>query len=326
MKRLIYQNKIFTRYDYASENEFEKLIIQYAKEIFGINYVYIDIKKKIGVDNILAIPDGYLIDFSFESDPRLYIIENELAKHDPYKHIGQQLLKFAISYKASGRDIKKFLLSNIFKDESQVKIVKKGLKKAGYRNSDEMLDDLIFEKPVAAIVLIDEVTPELEKVLNQLTMNTDIIEFQTYECGNETIHKFTPFQQEIRSLLELKDKKIKAEELDTIVVPANEDGFNEVFRGENCWYQIRITSSMLERIKYIAGYQTAPISAITYYAEVKKIEKYKDTNKFIVYFKDKAKRIGPIKLQKKSKGFAPQSFRYTSFKKLIKAKTLGEDF
>ena len=326
MKRLIYQNKIFTRHDYASENEFEKLIIQYSKEIFGINSVYIDIKKKIGVDNILTIPDGYLIDFSFESDPRLYIIENELAKHDPYKHIGQQLLKFAISYKASGRDIKKFLLSNIFKDESQVNIVKKGLKIAGYRNSDEMLDDLIFEKPVASIVLIDEVTPELEKVLNQLAMNTDIIEFQTYECGNETIHKFTPFQQEIRSLPELKGKTIKPEELDTIVVPANEDGFNEVFLGENCWYQIRITSSMLERIKYIAGYQTAPISAITYYAEVKKIEKYKDTNKFIVYFKDKAKRIGPIKLPKRSKGLVPQSFRYTSFKKLIKAKTLGEVF
>lgn len=326
MKRLIYENKIFTRHDYASENEFEKLIIQYSKEIFGINSIYIDIKKKIGVDNILTIPDGYLMDFSFESDPRLYIIENELAKHDPYKHIGQQLLKFAISYKASGRDIKKFLLSNIFKDESQVKIAKKALKIAGYRNSDEMLDDLIFEKPVASIVLIDEVTPELEKVLNQLAMNTDIIEFQTYECGNETIHKFTPFQQEIRSPPELKGEKIKPEELDTIVVPANEDGFNEVFLGENCWYQIRITSSMLERIKYIAGYQTAPISAITYYAEVKKIEKYKDTNKFIVYFKDKAKRIGPIKLPKRSKGLVPQSFRYTSFKKLIKAKTLREVF
>lgn len=326
MKRLIYQNKIFTRYDYASESEFEKLIIQYLKEIFGINSVYIDIKKKIGVDNILTIPDGYLIDFSFETDPRLYIIENELARHDPYKHIGQQLLKFAISYKASGRNIKKFLLGNILKDESQVKIVKKSLKKAGYRNSDEMLDDLIFEKPIAAIVVIDEITPELEKVLTQLTLNTDIIEFQTYECGNEKIYKFTPFQQEIRNLVELKDKKVTVEELDTIVVPANEDGFNEVFLGENCWYQIRITSSMLDRIKYIAGYQTAPISAITYCAEVKKIEKYKDTNKFIVYFKDKAKRIGPITLPEKSKGLVPYSPRYTAYRKLKKAKTMSDIF
>ena len=326
MNRLICNNKIFSRYDYSSESEFEKLIIQHSKEIFGTNSVYIDIKKKIGVDNILTIPDGYLIDFSFESDPKLYIIENELAKHDPYKHIGQQLLKFAISYKASGRNIKKFLRANIYKDESKNKLVKKGLKNAEYRNIDEMLDELIFEKPVAAIVVIDEITPELEKVLTQLTLNTDIIEFQTYECGKETIHKFTPFQQEIRTFVELKDKKINVEELDTIVVPANEDGFNEVFLGENCWYAIRISSSMLERIKYIAGYQTAPVSAITYYAEVKKIEKYKDSNKFIVYFKDKAKRIGPIKLPKISKGLVPQAPRYTSFKKLAKAKTLRDIF
>ena len=117
-------------------------------------------------------------------------------------------------------------------------------------------------------------------------MKTDIIEFQTYICEEEQIHKFTPFQQEIRSIVESKRPRVKIEELDTIVVPANEEGFNEVFLGENCWYQIRISSSMLERIRYIAGYQTAPISAITYYAEVKKIEKYKDSNKFIVYFKD----------------------------------------
>lgn len=326
MNRLIYQDKLFTRYDYASESEFEKIIIKNSKELFGTNSVYIDVKKRIGVENILTIPDGYLIDFSFESDPRLYIVENELAKHDPYRHIGQQLLKFAISYKASGRDIKKFLLDNILKDETTSKIIKKCFKKAGYRNIDALLEDLIFEKPVSSIIVIDEITPELEKVLTQLTMNTDIIEFQTYECGAERIHEYTPFQQEIRSLVESKSKKVMPEEVDNIVVPANEDGFNEVFLGQNCWYAIRISSSMLDRIKYIAGYQTAPISAITHYAEVKNIEKYKETNKYILYFKDRAKKIDPIKLSKKPKGLVPYSPRYTSFKKLVKAKTLREIF
>ena len=326
MKRLIYQDKLFTSCDYASESEFEKIIIQNSKELFGTNSVYIDVKKRIGVENILTIPDGYLIDFSFESDPRLYIVENELAKHDPYRHIGQQLLKFAISYKASGRDIKKFLLDNILKDETTSKIIKKGFKKAGYRNIDALLEDLIFEKPVSSIIVIDEITPELEKVLTQLTMNTDIIEFQTYECGAEIIHEYTPFQQEIRGVVELKEKKIRPEELDIIVVPANADGFNEIFLGENCWYAIKISSSMIDRIKYIAGYQTAPISAITYYAEVAKIEKYKDTNKYIIYFKEKAKRIGPITLPEKSKGLVPYSPRYTAYRKLKKAKTMSDIF
>jgi len=112
----------------------------------------------------------------------------------------------------------------------------------------------------------------------------------------------------------------------SIVVPANEEGFNRAFLEENAWWAIRISSSMIDRIKYIAGYQTAPISAITYYAEVAKIEKYKDTIKYIVYFKDPAKQIGPIKLTAKKKGSAPQAPRYTTFKKLMAAQTLEEVF
>ena len=87
MDRLSYKGKVFTFYEYSKESDFEKDVIDHAKEIFGPKSVYIDIKKKIENDNILTIPDGYLLDFSFEADPRLYIIENELVIHDPYKHI-----------------------------------------------------------------------------------------------------------------------------------------------------------------------------------------------------------------------------------------------
>jgi hypothetical protein len=83
---------------------------------------------------------------------------------------------------------------------------------------------------------------------------------------------------------------------------------------------------MIDRIKYIASYQTAPVSAITYFAEVAKIEKYKDTTKYIVYFKDPAKKIGPIKLTAKKKGSAPQAPRYTTYAKLMAAKALEELF
>lgn len=326
MERIIYDDKLFILYEYSEENEFEKHVIQHTNEIFGPKSVYIGIKKRIGEDNILTIPDGYLIDCSFESDPRLYIIETELVTHDPYKHIGQQLLKFAISYKMSGRNIKSFLLENILNDKSKKAIVEEGFKKAGYRNIDAFMEDIIFEKPVASIVIIDKITSDLENVLNQLTMKTDIIEFQTFISSNEMMHRFTPFQQEIRDFTEGKKPRLKLEELNTIVVPANEEGFNEVFLGQNCWYAIRISSSMVDRIKYIAEYQTAPISAITYYAEVSKIEKYKDTGKYIVYFKDKAKEIGPIKLSVRKKGAAPQAPRYTSIKKLLHAKNLHEVF
>jgi hypothetical protein len=57
---------------------------------------------------------------------------------------------------------------------------------------------------------------------------------------------FTPFQQELRASTERKGRKIKFEDLDTIVVPAREDGFNEVFLGEDCWYKIPMSSSSIE--------------------------------------------------------------------------------
>lgn len=326
MERLIYQDKVFMPYEYSDEAEFEEIILQHAADIFGPKSVLLNIKKKIGEDNIVTIPDGYALDFSFEKDPRLYIVEIELAAHDPYKHIGQQLLRFAISYKLSGRNIKSFLLENIIKDKRKKETVELGLKKAGYRNIDAFLESLIFEKPVAAIVIVDENTDDLGNVLNQLTMKTDTIEFQTFVFKNKRIYRFTPFQQEIRLLTEAKKPRIKIEEIDTIVVPANEEGFKEVFLKQKCWYQIRISNAMIERIKYIAGYQTAPISAITYFAEVARIEKYRNTGKYIVYFKNRARKIGPVKLSNKDKGLAPQAPRYTSFRRLKSAKTIGDVF
>jgi len=91
-------------------------------------------------------------------------------------------------------------------------------------------------------------------------------------------------------------------------------------------------SSKLEPKLYIVenelAYQVLPISAITYVAEVKKIERWKDSSKYILYFTEPAKQIGPIKLIPKPNGKvkALQAPRYTSFELLKKAKNLDEAF
>jgi hypothetical protein len=111
---------------------------------------------------------------------------------------------------------------------------------------------------------------------------------------------------------------------DTVVVPAQEEGFNRVFLGENCWYAIRIGGGMIPKIKYIAAYQTAPVSAITHYAPVERIEPYGDDGKYRLVFSEPAKALDrPIPF-----GAAPQGLmqgpRYTSLAKLQTASNLTD--
>lgn len=53
-------------------------------------------------------------------------------------------------------------------------------------------------------------------------------------------------------------------------------------------------------------YQVAPISAITHYGEVQKIEKYQDTDKYILYLKDIHELKTPIGIGK-NKYLKPQA-------------------
>lgn len=112
---------------------------------------------------------------------------------------------------------------------------------------------------------------------------------------------------------------------DTIVVPAQKEGFEEVFLGEDCWYAIRISGGMLHKIKYIAAYQSQPISAITHAAPVDRIEPYGDGGKYKVVFSEKAKPIGPIPF-----GDAPlgsmQGPRYTSYERLKSVRSVTDLF
>ena len=110
---------------------------------------------------------------------------------------------------------------------------------------------------------------------------------------------------------------------DTIIVPAQKDGFEETFLGEDCWYAIRISGGMLDKIKYIAAYRTQPDSAITHYAPVSRIEPYGEGGKYKVVFSETAKPIGPIPYGDAHPG-AMQSPRYTSFARLQKARKLTD--
>ena len=312
----------FNQYTYSMESEFEKMVVANVDSIFGKDGIYFDIKKLIGKPKKGAtIPDGYYLDLTFHTDPRLYLVEVELNSHDVYGHIGEQILRFGISSEMDKYKMKSLLLSAIQEDSKKQTKLNDFYKHSNFNNNSELLDKVIFDNKPAAIVIIDEATEELYNVMGQLTMTTDVLEAQTYICGTKKLHRFTPFKDEI--LTDVSESE-DADELDTIVVPAREDGFEEEFLKNSRWFAIRISGAMIDKIKFIAAYQVAPVSGITYIAEVDRIEKYNDSNKYIVFFKDgTTQKINKISLGVK-KGQAPQGPRYSSYKAIMNAQTIDD--
>ena len=197
-----------------------------------------------------------------------------------------------------------------------------------------LLEKIVYgEDKFNALVIIDELSDELEKALmSKFKFPVEILTIEKYRSENgDALYRFEPFLSDITHPFPLGDEHsilsaLDPSEIDTIVVPAREDGFESTFLGENRWWSIRMHASMIPKIKYIAAYQVAPISAITYIASVASIDQWKDTNKYVLNFVKPAEKIKPLKLVAKSKVKALYNLRYTSKARLDAAKNLDEAF
>jgi hypothetical protein len=318
------------------EADLEEAVKEVAAELFGPSRIYLDVKKKIGAKGkVNNIPDGYLLDLSSTKAPKLFVVENELACHEPLKHVAVQILEFSLSFETSPLRLKtivKQALKADAKAEAQCSVYASA---NGFDNIDYLLERMINgDNAFNALVIIDELDPQLETALiSRFQFPVEIVTLQRFVSKDGgRLYQFAPFLADVAGADEGgattagKLPPLDPAEIDTIVVPAQEDGFQETFIGEDCWYAIRIHASMIPKIKHIAVYRVAPTSAVTHVAEVKGIEPYKDTGKYIVHFAAPATKIDPIKLVPKSVVKAPYSPRYTSLKRLTAAKDLNEAF
>ncbi len=325
-------DKRYSLEPFDKETDLEKAIDEVSATLFGASRLYLDVKKKIGGKGKVAnIPDAYLIDLSSAREPKLYVVENELAKHEPLKHVAVQILEFSLSFETTPQKVKAIIKERLQATPDALQQCAAYAKKNGFENVDYLLERIIYgDNAFNALVIIDELIPELETVLiSRFQFPVEIVELRRLRCDDgERVYQFEPFLADI-SGGEEGGRKLPAldpSEIDTIVVPAQDEGFEEVFIGEDRWYQIRIHSSMIPKIKHIAVYRVAPTSAITHVAEVQSIEQWKDGSKYVVNFTAPAKKIGPLKLVPKSAVKAPQCPRYTSLSRLKKAHNLNEAF
>src|SRR5215831_4407680 len=298
--------QIFRPFAYEKEADFEADVVRLADQLFGSGSIYVDVKKRIGSD-IVTIPDGYLIDTAEPNAPELFVIENEIVSHDPFKHIGIQMLKFVTSFEEAQRTLRTFLMREIRADRKMLERLESACKQSNSANVDEYLDKAVY-KPFSGLVVIDEARPELHRVLEKINANISVLVLKTFVSDSgEKLHEFDTLYDEFEDEEVVEESRAPSRTpeartvrrdrramSDTIIVPAREEGFQNVFMGENQWYAIRIGAGMKDRLKYIAAYRVTPISAVTHVAEIQEIKPYRDTGKYLVVFKGPAREIGPI--------------------------------
>lgn len=184
-----------------------------------------------------------------------------------------------------------------------------------------------------ALVTIDKLPEELETVLvSKFKFGVEVLTLSRYrnESGDR-IYAFEPFLDDVDAspvskvadALTAGKQTVDPSDIDTIVVPAREEGFQETVLIEDRWYAIRMHSSMIPKIKHLAVYRVAPISAITHVAPVQDIKPWQNTNKYVVNFAEPIEPLKKaIKLVAKGNVKAPQAPRYTSYERLMNANTL----
>lgn len=322
MARIIIKNNEYSLYDFDNEAEFEKAVIENQKYLFGKDSVYVDVKRLIGRGTHRGIPDAFLIDFYDTKKPQLYIVENEIASHDAYSNITEQIARFGASAISSMNQIRNVLITAIEDKPETKKEIEGYLLQTRFKTITE-LALFLTENDIKIVVAINEITADLNLAFNIFKNRPDLVLLQRYISGNDILYFYEPMRDEVEDIEIEKTKTGEAVDFDTVVCAAFEDGFKHAYMENNAWWAIRLSQEAREKLKYLAIYEKAPIAHVSHYAEIDRIEPYKDTGKYILYLENK-KTVKPIKLGTGKKGEAPQAPRYTALEKLLNAKTVNE--
>ena len=177
----------------TSEGEFERMVEEHAKDIFGEQSIYLEKHRLRTKSGIGSIPDGYVIVFG--DQPQWHIIEVELSTHPLYEHIVPQISKFinGIKNPSTQRDIVDTLYREIDSDD----FLKLRLKKTmGTTETYKFLSDLLSKSPVVTII-IEKRTEQLDEATGALSHSQiKVVEFQTFTRAgvglNVHVHLFEP--------------------------------------------------------------------------------------------------------------------------------------
>lgn len=261
---------------FNKEADLEGAIQEVSPVLFGSDRVYLEMKKLIGEKGKTQnIPDAYLLDLSSAKKPILWVVENELASHDPLRHVAVQILQMSLSFESAPQKLKRVVKEALEADPGGWKKCEVYAKENGFQNIDYLLEEMVYRGGFNALVIIDELHDELETLLvSRFKFGVEVLTLSRYlNGGGERLYDFEPFLSDVDppqaksgSGDDAVVKTVDTSDIDTIVVPAREEGFQESVLGENQWGEVRLHGSMIPKIKHLAVYRVSPISAITHVA------------------------------------------------------------
>jgi hypothetical protein len=176
-----------------TEDDFERVVKEHAKDIFGEQSIYLDLKQKLkSKAGIGSIPDGYAL--TLADDPDWYIVEIELSSHPVFEHIVSQINKFTVGIKSP--HIQTEIMHGLYQEISKDEVLKERIaSQIGSAEIFKFVSDLVSRSPKLAII-IDEETEELREAVDGLKLETRVVEFRSFAKQNTGIlqhaHLFEP--------------------------------------------------------------------------------------------------------------------------------------
>ncbi len=195
MKPAVYCDGInFIEAKFKLEADFEKIVKDNSKILFGEKTIYLDVKNKINTKALgAAILDGFLFNFENEKKPEFYFVEVELEAHSFDGHIFPQIKKcFAFFKNSESRDELIGKLFDFIKSNPKIEQEFKN-----YLKDKEIYKALkdIIENNQNILLVIDENKPEFEETANTITEWAKFVKVEIlkqYVANGKTIFMLDP--------------------------------------------------------------------------------------------------------------------------------------
>jgi hypothetical protein len=294
---------LFEAHSFATERAFEAVVVQLADELFGPRTVYLPARARIAdaATGIAGVPDGYLLDLTAPERPRLRLVEVELARHDPLRHIGAQILRFAAAYRGGTLALKRALSGRLDAEPTLAARAARLGSEAGFTTLDAMLEAVLAAREAQSVVVIDEASTALAQIIKHIVPTPEILEVRAFvprggQDLRRALFQYTPLHRADACT------QTAPAAPDTLVVPVQGAVLQSVFLGERRWYAVPLPAGAHESIQFIAACIVSPQEAVTHIAPVREIRPYRATSRWEILLAEPATPLGPLPLPPATRG------------------------